>query len=893
MSHQSDATPTYRGYRRQILYTLYRVLETNNDENIIFHPEGVEDLAIRDADGMVLEIVQVKDYSSALTLSSFSPDKPGSFFYRAAEWLKSSSDIRIRIASFGEIGVSLRQALEADGPARSNEANKLSKYGLISVADAKMVLDRVQPISLDESILKERIFERLQNSVAIDPVYAFDTLHFWLYRCAEGKVKITNQEIIERINHIGRFAAERATYHREWGTSILPIRDRELEPSLKNELSEEFYRGVSAQYDHILADLDILRYQKLQEIADKFETTRVVIIHGASGQGKTTLAYRYLHEFFPNHWRFKVQLVEDREHALSIATALIGQATAIGIPLAVYIDVSPNDRDWPELVKRLATHQNIRVLVTIREEDWRRASVSGAEFPFAGIELSFEKSEAEEIYYSLTTKQVPDEFLSFEDAWRKFGEDGPLMEFVYLVTQGNTLRERLLQQVRHLEDEIVAGTRERQELEFLKLVSVASAFGAQLNVNPLVKYLDLAAPRRTLELFEKEYHLLKLAPNKSLVRALHPIRSSILSDILTATSFSSWSESAIITLPFIYELDIEVFLLYAFSRHYENIRPLLNALMTYHPNHWSAIAGTVRALIWLGIRDYVEANRQLIDEAMEDAGGGWIYLLDFDIADVSSGLGASWWQELDIIPQERKERIVSFQVRQTDKKTVFEHVKTWLSKRDHAPLNPSSNADWSGMAEVLFWLGYLKVNWPLGNWLSSVKFDKAINELSIEILADLSLGLSNSNAEQTRLLLEVNRSKLIDRFHTETQTLVLEDDGRELVAHFIFDIMRVDSPKSGSGPKHQSKNLFHSAAMQRVSLLRKLFPDREVYGCQGYGHRVIALPFDDTHKSIPKSSLPIQWLTSVNSTFQGITEQFYRQETWSEYYYTCPQKLYH
>ena len=882
MSSQSDATPTYRGYRRQILYTLHRILESSDDAYLVFHPESVEDLAICGADNKLLEIIQVKDYSSDLTLSSFSPDKPGSFFYRVVEELIAFPDMQINIASFGRIGVTLTQAFETDGPERSREAKKLSGYGFISESDAMRVLARIQPVFVEEDVLEEQIYERLRNSLTIDPDYAFDTLHFWLYLCAENKVKITRQEIIERINKVGQCVAERATYHKEWGTAIVPIRDRELEPDLRSELTDEFYRGVSARYDHILADLDILRHQKMQEIANAFEANRVVIVHGASGQGKTTLAYRYLHENFPDYWRFKVQLVEDRKHALSIATALIGQADAIGIPLAIYLDVTPKDRDWPELVKQLAPHQNIQVLVTVREEDWRRASVSGAEIQFAGIELSFEKSEAQEIYGSLTAKQTSSEFLSFEEAWRKFGEDGPLMEFVYLVTQGGTLRERLLQQVRRLEDEVTAGIRERQELDFLIIVSVVSAFEAQLRVELLVEHLGLPVPRRTFEIFEKEYHLLKFSPDESLVTGLHPIRSTILADILTTPPSSTWLDSAVISLPFIYEPDVEVFLLHAFSQHWRNIKPLLNALMSYQPNQWNAIAGATRALIWLGLREYTEANRQLIEEAVKDAGSGWTFVLDFDIADVSSGQGTSWWKALDFLSQERKEKIANFQARQTDKKLVFNHTTTWLTKRTQQPLKPMSDTDWSEMAEVIFWLGYLNINWPFGDWLSGIDFDNAINELSLEILADVSLGLSSGYSEQSSSWLETNRARLVNRFCQETQTVVLEDDGRELIAHFIFDIERVDELQSES-KQYQTTNLFHSAAMQRVELLRKLFPDREIYGCRGYGHRIIELPFEDTHKNIPKSNLNIRWLISVNSTFRGIAVQFFRPEMWQEY----------
>ena len=46
MSILSDATPAYRGYRRQALYMLFRVFESGSAANLIFQPEGEEDLSV-------------------------------------------------------------------------------------------------------------------------------------------------------------------------------------------------------------------------------------------------------------------------------------------------------------------------------------------------------------------------------------------------------------------------------------------------------------------------------------------------------------------------------------------------------------------------------------------------------------------------------------------------------------------------------------------------------------------------------------------------------------------------------------------------------------------------------------------------------------------------------
>ncbi len=243
-------------------------------------------------------------------------------------------------------------------------------------------------------------------------------------------------------------------FHGERLTSITPIEDEEIAAQERENLSYEFYRGISARYEHILAAVDQPRPTKLNEIAERFREHRVVIVHGASGQGKTTLAYRYLHDYVPHYQRFQVQVVEGRQHAVNLANALIAQAKESDRAIAVYVDVAPSDVGWEELVKQLSHHRTIQTLVTIREEDFRRVSISGTELQFAPVELTFDRSEAAEIYHFLTETQRPPHILDFEDAWTRFGGEGPLMEFVYFVTQGDSLREKLRQQVQHIEDEI-------------------------------------------------------------------------------------------------------------------------------------------------------------------------------------------------------------------------------------------------------------------------------------------------------------------------------------------------------------------------------------------------------------------------------------------------------
>lgn len=108
-----DPTATYRGYRRQALYALFRLFDNTLPTNAVIQPEGNEDLAIYDHSGTLIEIVQVKDHTANLTASSFKP----SFYQRIASYCSPTSPLVVRIASYGPIGPDLQNAVAGDSAA--------------------------------------------------------------------------------------------------------------------------------------------------------------------------------------------------------------------------------------------------------------------------------------------------------------------------------------------------------------------------------------------------------------------------------------------------------------------------------------------------------------------------------------------------------------------------------------------------------------------------------------------------------------------------------------------------------------------------------------------------------------------------------------------------------
>jgi hypothetical protein len=734
MSADGDASHAYRGYRLQALYTLGRAL---TDISVTFQPEGKEDLAIYDGTSQLSEIVQVKAYADPLTLSHLEPGKKDGFFARLAREIPLPATVCIRLASYGPCGPELRQAFGFHAPKQQTVTQKIHKANSsISEEIAAQILERMLLEEVQETILKERVFARLgQLCTGIDPEKAFDLMIAWLYRAAEAKLRITQTELIQQIGSIGQFLSNTATYLHEWGTTIVPIGDDLVKYASEDRLREEYYSGSLTSYAHIQAELDIIRQDKLAAIEAKFAQAPVVVVHGASGQGKTTLAYRYLHEHFPVYCRYQVRRVEHVAHALQIVTAITNHVHVLNLPIAFYLDVTPGDTAWTEVARQLVSEPNVRLLVTIREEDWRLASLPNEVFPHVFLGLTVD--EARSIYDALTIRTPSIHFLTFEDAWAAFGEAGPLMEFIHLLTQGTTLRHRLTQQIQRLEEEILKNQRDPAELAVLRIVAVAAACNGRLKVDQLASYLQLRLPRRTLERLEQEY-LLRMTADGSLVGGLHPLRSRIIAELLTDPALSPRFRSAQECLPLLYEADVQPFLFASWIQYPADNHILVQHLVSWQPASWIATVGVVRALLWLGVAEYVDENRDLIREVQRDDGMGLPFLLDLDIAGLLPRGTIGLWDDLastiGTVPEERRQAVKERQARQTDKSRVYLHVKSWLSKRTEGFLVPTDDADWLGVAEVVFWVGHLQIPWPLADWLPLSLLESAMPAMQLELV---------------------------------------------------------------------------------------------------------------------------------------------------------------
>lgn len=363
----------------------------------------------------------------------------------------------------------------------------------------------------------------------------------------------------------------------------------------------------------------------------------------------------------------------------------------------IHIDVSPRDLEWMELVKSLLDEQNIRILITIREEDLARNTSSDAELGFPKtIALDFDQNEARSICERLVEQGVATSHLSFDDAWSRFGGNGPLLEFVYFLTQAETLKERLRAQVLHLREEVRAGSVSSQEFDFLRICCVATAFEARIDVASLANALQLRDPIRTLQLFEREY-LLRSSDDRQYVESLHPIRSDILAHELTDQALAPWPESARLAINHMPESDLEAFFLYAFARRRIDISSFVEVVEQHRPKTWSGVAAIVRSLLWLGVLEYVDANMALITEAKTIFKHAWYMVLSYDIGGIGPGGDEQLLEGLENLNPSAVEVARTLRSKQTDKRMVYDRLTKWAATTDFEPRSPENSVDWGDL----------------------------------------------------------------------------------------------------------------------------------------------------------------------------------------------------
>lgn len=852
-----SAIAALKGYRTQFLYSLYYILKNQSNQSR-YQLEGTEDLDVISQYGVAEYYIQVKNISSPITLSDLLTDKGTSFIRRYIELNNNAIPI---LVSFGPVSSDLISWKSNASTISSKEKWFLQKYRL-NESDWKKVKSNVVFELVDEEYLLTEIYELLKAIKQVDPLPTVENLLYWISYTAEKQQSVTYQDIFKKIEQIGIYLSERIAVTNRYGIYIKPLHHTDLSLSSLEALQKEFYYGTNARYEHILADQDVVRGQLLAEIKKGFEQNNTVIVHGASGQGKTSLSYRYAHNHAPGALIYEIVAQEDIAATNEAIMALHAIVKNLSVPILLVLNVSPNTTYWVRIIEQTSAFKNLRFLVAVRNEDWYRAKSSELNFQYSDLEVVLHEHEAALIYRELLKKEHKTKYSDFKEAWIDLGENLPLMEFTYAITQGDSLAHRLQQQVLLLNAE-EQNNRVLGQIAFLRTLSLADYAGARINVNNLKV---LPGIQFIIEKFEREY-LLKQTENHKYITGLHPIRSTLLCDLLFDEFLFTRKDEVAKCLDVIEEGDIYPFLLKCLYDQIVSPDELIEIIKNRQKLSWVLYRAVINSLLWVGVRDYISANKAAFNEAYHLFGDFGIMFLDI-FHGVKLDVSTFW----ELIDEEKRSHVTRLKKMITPKTNVFQHLLSFFNTVPVPEQLPTSSGDWLGIAESMFWLSQIQHDDGQNIQISEEDIVASVDKLELEVLSKVMLGLHLYSTEYDQIRLKCVPS-FISRIRKKYQVpeLTIED---EVTINYILDISNESEGFS-----------IHENVLEIIDLMRDALPDKKKFNTQAHGHRnlMIELPYDDSTKSISSDNLPFEEWVNVNAMIKKLHEYMHRPTDWLDF----------
>ncbi len=862
LDSEKGARAAWKGFASQTLYTANRLMLLKDECE--FFPEKVEDLLIK-RDGISIETVQVKDIDSSLTLSHLKPQDSDSFFRRSLSLRKENNDLRLSVISFGSLGTELLDVKNKKNSAIQTITEKLVNNYEYSREDANWLLSHLDIYKVDRHQLEEQIYSelsRLTETIAA-PQLAFNVLTNYISVLSRNGEKTSRSNWDKKLHNIAADFAAMSGFHQEYGRSLRPLFEYASNLPLE-QLEKQYKMGINAHPDHVRNNLDLKRTNWLQQIEAGFNEKQVVIIRGASGQGKSSLAYRYLIDTYPESNVFLIEQIESNIQAANIVAALGGLSIAKENNLIAHIDVAPYQTNWVWIIEQLQkTGKSIKLLVTIREEDYRRTVVDKNILQFEDIEVGFDRSEAEWIY----EQYKGNKFRNFEEAWHSFRESGLLMEFIYLLNETNSLKDMLTAQINKIK---VNEPDADSWLKVLRLSGYAGRLNINLNLAKVIRVLSCKNYEKMLYLFEKEY-LLRKTDDEKYIEPLHAIRAELVYSVLKDSALAPEEELLLQAIECTDDLAQMLIVNYCYDNSYDS--QLVEKIAKIPFDSWTNFASAVNGILWVEVQEHYQINRDILLEGDRESNNSFSFIA---MADITGLLGA-----FDISPileimksqnprgAERFEEILA----KTPRAYLdYKHLDNFFEKSsDSVPKYlPRETKEISSLGFALFWMGirghYIPVRFIADD---TVNLSKTAD---IDAALDLAEGIySQKWYDLYQGILSVLRDRVCAKFGI----IVLEDLEGSISSQFITDVFDKNI---------KSNNSVHKQTMAVVSALRKLYPSKYQYATKIIGADFMpGIPIADGEKNINAKYLPNQYVVELNRWFHNLHTYHYRIDTWNEY----------
>lgn len=850
---------TLRGFRTQFLYTLFRVV-TDNQPEYVYVPEGLEDLDIKQGD-KVLEVIQVKNLKSALSYGNLqSPGKQTSFFVRGEAILAENPTAILKVTSFGPIGSQLTDDIKLKKALRKD--SKVSNQSIHSLASSFLCED------VNEDDLYDTILNILKSDFpAFNGEWEIRYLLQWIYELAEKQETVTLEQLHNQLLSLREVEARQASSQAQLGIRVKRLFKDQSADVVVSSLKDEYLEGVSARPDHIQAEVDIRRQKWLNQIDQAFGSRNIMIVHGISGQGKSSLCYRYIKDYES----FAFQICDCVPETLAAIKATVKEiSSSLQTHVLVYFDVQPGEYTWPKLVKEFADNPHIRILVSIREEDWQTSKhVINEIASYNETNLSLSKDEAFQIFKAYD----PDSHKNvFVDKWEELGESAPLLEFVFSITHGETLKSKLTNQYRNLS---------RTQKRIISSIIVPLYLGgtpteetiSAIDIDPI----SIAEEYPTLE---GEYFI----KDGTSYRDVHPVRTLILKEIICNGASEFLISTGLYYLGRLPIKDCSRYIVHLFQEGMDTEK-LFRRLDEFDSMPAQLCFEVFKGLLWKGCQNYVIENESLIDDLRNVIGGFWSWMLPINYTEI----------ELEETIQGVFKNFMGIYVsakeisdRMGHQGHLFKYIEQWL-RRHVIKISPLQKKEYSCLGMLLYLLNLEQLSSYIDTQDISVV---PVESLECRDYAHLLLGLKSSRTHINDWSILENMFLRNLRKEYLVYSLVMGEN--DIESQILIDMRNgFEDNGSASNVPAGASRFINNRVVTVCELLRMAFPDKTKYSCMLEAGDIGEIMIDRV-KTISRKSLPIDLMRIPRRMVCQIYENNHRPENKRMYFEQtiCARKHY-
>lgn len=872
---EKGAQSAWKGFYSQTLYIASRLAKETKDYK--YYPEDIEDLIIKDGDN-IIEAIQIKNNSSPLMLSSLASTdtskRSEGFFKRICSIHYNNPDFNtVRVVYFGSIGPELEGVRNGNAELKRAVIKKLVERHSLSQEDANWIVESLSFEHADITQLDQITTAQLQKYIEVmaAPQMAKELLVHYIAKLSVDKDFTSAKIWREKMHHIGVEIAAMDGFYKEYNKSLIRLTDlRSSAPA--EQLKKEFSLGVSARPDHIRENLDFKRHYWSRRIEKAITETGVAVVKGVSGQGKTTLCYRYLMDNFPESCVFCVRYIGDIGRASNLAVAISNlQRTTENI--AIYIDVEPGEIYWAQLIQELQGRGvTAPILVSIREEDYNLTALSGRTIRFEVVAISLSREEASLIYEAHTATSPHGTFRSFEDAWKSFGEDGPYIEFMYLLTHSDSLKNRLYRQI----DALLQNGIPDNWLQLLYLVSYTGRIGLSVDIDSIRKVITIEDLNSAIRRLKDEY-LIRVTDDNRL-EAVHPVRAKIIFEAIQEQSFFSEEDCFYNALHCIKSTNTMLLMMSYYSEKDRDIcYSEISRIANKKYKDWIDYGLTIKTMLWLDVKKYVEKNQSVFNTLYDELGVSWSLFIPLDFSGMLKRdvLVVETMSDLELFDNERSRGIID-KVKRTLTPAIEYTITDYFLQNSMHPINvPRNDEERSLFGYSLFWMS------KRGYCINEICWDKELSAFcngSLQSCADAIRGLYEQDTLNKYYATSV--IELSERIIDEMNATVFSVEEDSVTCHFVPPIV------SENSSEEETYNSNQYWRIRMLTLLKQLYPDKDLINIELVGVDLlseIGINAYDNVLHIKKENRPDDWITEINGWTQCRIRNEFRPTTWKEY----------